>query len=605
MKRIANYLIALAVAAFTFTSCEDVPSPFGEIVKPSSDDVIVIEPSGTGTQADPYNVAGALEFISGLGADTPSDKDIYIKGYAVELTDISAQYGNATFIMSDNEEGTANKFTVYRAAGLGNQKVTDPSFIKQGDIVVVCGKVTNYKGNTPETVQGSAYVYSVNGNTGGGGGGGDTPSPGEAKGTGTQADPFNVAAAIAKCKETGETATKEVYYVKGIVAADYTVDNYKNATFDMIDSEGATEKFTAFRVKGADGANLKEGYKIPKGATVVISGNLVNFKGNTPETAQNTGTLISVNDKAPEIEGGGGGGDTPTPGEAKGTGTESDPFNVAAAVAKCKEAGETATNDIYYVKGIVKDEYTVDSYKNATFDLIDSEGATEKFTAFRVKGADGANLKEGYKIPKGATVIVSGKLVNYKGNTPETAQNSGTLISVDGKAPELEGQGGGGEQGGGSGEQGGGSGEQGGGGEVSGDNITVDFSSLGFSNQEKVTTVTLSDGTTLTFDAGDNKNGPAYYNTGTALRMYPKNSMTINAGSKKIAAIEISCDEYQGTLYNASGDITVGSTKMTVDGNNLKYTGPNASTATVTNVSETTGAPSQLRMKTLKLTYAK
>ena len=76
MKRIANYLIALAVAAFTFTSCADVPSPFGDIVKPASGDVVVIEPSGTGTEADPYNVAGVLEYISGLGADTPSPKEV-------------------------------------------------------------------------------------------------------------------------------------------------------------------------------------------------------------------------------------------------------------------------------------------------------------------------------------------------------------------------------------------------------------------------------------------------------------------------------------------------------------------------------------------------
>ena len=164
MKRIANYLIALAVAAFTFTSCADVPSPFGDIVKPASGDVVVIEPSGTGTEADPYNVAGVLEYISGLGADTPSPKEVYIKGYAVELTDISASYGNATFTISDNAEGTANKFTVYRAAGLGNQKVTDESFIKQGDIVVICGKVTNYKGNTPQFAQGS-YITSLNGQT--------------------------------------------------------------------------------------------------------------------------------------------------------------------------------------------------------------------------------------------------------------------------------------------------------------------------------------------------------------------------------------------------------------------------------------------------------
>ena len=56
--------------------------------------------------------------------------------------------------------------------------------------------------------------------------------------------------------------------------------------------------------------------------------------------------------------------------------------------------------------------------------MVDTEGASEKFKAYRVKGADGQALKEGYKIPKGATVIVSGKLMNYNGNTPETANGT-------------------------------------------------------------------------------------------------------------------------------------------------------------------------------------
>ena len=42
--------------------------------------------------------------------------------------------------------------------------------------MVVCGKLMNYKGNTPETVSGKAYLYSLNGKTEPGSGGGDTPS---------------------------------------------------------------------------------------------------------------------------------------------------------------------------------------------------------------------------------------------------------------------------------------------------------------------------------------------------------------------------------------------------------------------------------------------
>ena len=85
MKKIANYLIALAVAAFTFTSCEDVPSPFGTVVQPDSGEEVVIEPQGSGTKSDPYNVAAALEFVSGLGADIPSDKEIYVKGFVTGI----------------------------------------------------------------------------------------------------------------------------------------------------------------------------------------------------------------------------------------------------------------------------------------------------------------------------------------------------------------------------------------------------------------------------------------------------------------------------------------------------------------------------------------
>ena len=705
MKRIANYLIVLTLAVFAFTSCEDVPSPFGQIVAPKSEEGEVIEPSGKGTLAEPYNVAGVIEYLSGLGADVPSPNDVYIKGVITSITEaFGTQYGNATFEISDTENAS-NKFLCYRVKYLGNTSYSDPSAwnIKEGNTVIICGKVVNYKGNTPETSANAAYVYSINGQGGSGGGGGETPTEvkkvtiaefnaaaesatqyyqltgtvknlkdgdqygnfdledatgsvyvygllaekggeskkfqelaaakgikngvtltinglrssynnkvqvksayfvsveagsgggggGDAKGTGTANDPFNVAAAIAKCKEAGETATSQIYYVKGIVNAEYTVDSYKNATFDLVDSEGSSEKFTAYRVKGADGADLKVGYKIPKGATVIVSGKLVNFKGNTPETAQNSGTLISVNGNAPELEGGsgGGGGDT---GGAKGTGTQSDPFNVAAAIAKCKEVGETATSQVYFVKGIVNAEYTVDSYKNATFDLVDSEGSSEKFTAFRVKGADGADLKVGYKIPKGATVIVSGKLVNYKGNTPETAQNSGTLISVNGNAPELDGEGGGGTSGGGA---------------TSGDEITVAMNSFGLDNAADLTTLTLSDGTKLTFSQGEGTNGPKYYNSGNAARLYIGNSMTIDAGSKKITKVVINAYADNNASYTAEGNVSgkAGSQNVTptLSETTFTFSGFSSSTLVVSNNATGTGGSKQLRIVSMTITYAK
>ena len=398
-------------------------------------------PAAPGTEEKPLTVAEALTYIDGLGADKQSPVG-YVKGKIVAISDLdTGNFGNATYTISDDGKDE-NTLQIYRGYSLGGEKFKSADEIKAGDEVIVTGKLVNYKGNTKQFAQGSS-IYSLNGKKADNGGG---TSGGDVAGNGTSSSPFNVAAAVAKCVEAGETATSDIFFVKGIVDAEYTVDSYKNATIVLVDAEGASQKFTAFRVKGADGKGLKEGYKIPKGATVIVSGKLVNYKGNTPETAQNSGTLISVNGQAPELDGDGGEGGNSGEG---GNGTSSSPFNVAAAIAKCVETGETATSDIFFVKGIVDAEYTVDSYKNATIVLVDTEGASQKFTAFRVKGADGKGLKEGYKIPKGATVIVSGKLVNYKGNTPETAQNSGTLISVNGQAPELDGEGG--EGGGGSG----------------------------------------------------------------------------------------------------------------------------------------------------------
>jgi hypothetical protein len=75
-------------------------------------------------------------------------------------------YGNASFYIS--EDGTtANEFYCFRILYLGNKKFTSgQTDIKVGDDVVICGQLMNYQNNTPETVSGKAYLYSLNGDTG-------------------------------------------------------------------------------------------------------------------------------------------------------------------------------------------------------------------------------------------------------------------------------------------------------------------------------------------------------------------------------------------------------------------------------------------------------
>jgi trehalose-6-phosphatase len=437
MKRIANYLIVMALAVLTFTSCEDIPSPFGQIVAPKTDDGVVIEPSGKGTLADPYNVAGALEFIAGLGADVQSPTDVYIKGYVTTITEaFGTQYGNATFEISDTKEG-ANKFLCYRVKYFGGQGYSDPSAtnIKEGDEVIICGKVVNYKGNTPETVSNAAYVYSINGK-----GGGTTPDPGgdtgDTKGKGTQDDPFNIAAAIKKCQEVGETASTEKYYIKGIVVKGGTVSGgYGNLTFTLGDTKDATDVFTAFQVAGTDGEKLADGYKVPAGAEVVVYGPVLNYKGNTPETAgKSAAQIVTVNGKKTNE-----GGDNPPAGGNDGSLEK--PFTPAEANAFIATlAADTNTDKDYYIKGKIieitdKNQFST-QYGNCTFYISDDgTDKDDKFYVFRtlylenVKYSDDSWTKPAAK----DEVIICGKLVNYKGNTPETVANQSYIYSLNGK----------------------------------------------------------------------------------------------------------------------------------------------------------------------------
>ena len=121
-------------------------------------------PVGTGTLADPYTVTGVLRYIKTLAADTESPADVYVKGKISAITEAySAQYGNATFEMQSD---SGEKFIFFRGLYLGNKKWAEGNTpVKVGDEVVVCGKVVNYKGNTPETQQNKAYLYSLNGVT--------------------------------------------------------------------------------------------------------------------------------------------------------------------------------------------------------------------------------------------------------------------------------------------------------------------------------------------------------------------------------------------------------------------------------------------------------
>ena len=137
--------------------------------------VTKIEEAGAkGSLANPYTPAEAAAAVAGLSwtsnTEYESTDEVYVAGKICKIADKGTYteggtYGNATFFLSADGTGDGN-LQVFRALYLGNKKFeAGQTDIKVGDDVIIHGKLMNYKGNTPETVSGKAYLYSLNGKT--------------------------------------------------------------------------------------------------------------------------------------------------------------------------------------------------------------------------------------------------------------------------------------------------------------------------------------------------------------------------------------------------------------------------------------------------------
>lgn len=573
MKKVIYSMLALLCAAFAFTSCEDVPMPYDQPGE-GGEDPIVIQPTGDGTVDNPYNVAAVLEYTNSLAADEESPSNIYFKGKVVSITtnyDESGTFGNAVFYISD--DGTnKNQFYVYRTLYFGNKKYTSGTTLQEGDEVVICGSVVNYRGTTPETVQSKSYLYSLNGQ---GGGGGDTPA-GEAKGSGTQADPYNPVAAINYANQVGDKESDNEVYIKGKVSKitnNYVADNFGNATFYISEDGTESNEFYCYRTLYLGNKKYTSGDLLKVGDEVIVCGKVTSYKGNTPETVANKSYLYSLNGKT---EGGGGGGDTPS-GDAK-----------KVTIAEFNAAPES-TDVWYQLTGTVKNLKDGDQYGN--FDLEDATGSVYVYGLLSEKGGEKKKFQDlvaAKGITEGCTLTIIGNRGSYNGKIEVM---NAYFVSI-------------GEGGGGGGGETDYQGSQAG--EVNENVITVQVSKFNLENQTKLSALKLTDGTTLKFDGGGNSNIPAFYTAGDGtIRMYPKNSMTINAGDKTIVEIEITAEDYNGTIYNASGNINISGATKAISDNILTYTNVNSSNVTVSNDASGSGAATQLRFKVLKITYAK
>ncbi|MBQ8487822.1 MAG: hypothetical protein IJ533_09275 [Prevotella sp.] len=560
MKKILNSVMALAIAAMTFTACEDVPEPYPT---PTVDDKPAVTYEGSGTLESPYTVADAINYAKSFG-QANSDQSVYIKGYITAITEeFTTQYGNGTFEMSDTKDGS-NKFTFYRGLYLGNNKFANGNTqIKVGDEVIVYGNVVNYRGNTPETVQGSAFLYSLNGVSEGGGG--SEEPVGEAKGTGTLEDPFNAAAAIAYAKFVGSSESDKDVYIKGKVSSikEQFGTQYGNATFGISDDGTSAGEFTIYRALYLGNLKYTSGDLLNVGDEVVVLGKVTCYMGNTPETVQGKAYLYSLNGKTE------GGGDTPAPqpsDEVK-TITVAD-FNAAAE-----------SNDVWYqLTGTVKNLKDGDQYGN--FDLEDATGSVYVYGLLSEKGGEKKKFQElvaAKGITEGCKLTIIGNRGSYQGKIEVT---NAYFVSIEGGSDNP------------------------GGGEVSGNSTTVTMESLGLDNATDLNTQTLSDGTQLIFSAEENSNAPKYYNSGTNARVYAKNSLTIKSASKNITKVVLTCtasylgnDQLFGEADGQKVTVAKGDTDVT-------FSGFSSQTLKIVNDYTEAKAGTQLRVVSITITYA-
>ena len=408
MKKFFYSFFVLAMTAMTFSSCEDVPTPYN-LPSINGGDSEEAEPTGTGTAADPFNVAAAVKYID-EGGDAATNKYVKGKVVSVDAGSYDSNYGSLKYYISDDGT-TKNQFRVYNGyAGPNRTKFSGEDALKAGDEVVICGSLTIVNG-TKEFTTGN-YVVSLNGQPIGGG---DTPTTGEAKGTGTEADPFNsVAAQNYTAALAANQTTEHEFYIKGKIQKIDTqfAAQYGNASVHIAD-DANSQQFYIFRTYYFGGEKWKEGDGLLKeGDEIVVCAKLVNYMGNTPETSQG-GKLISVNGKT-SIEGGSEKPDTPSTGDTTTpngnfeTWVDSKPNNWKTA-SSAGNASLAQSTDAHSGKYSVKVGGSTSANKRLGYKEMELKAGTYKIKYYvKAATATGASVQSGF-VP-----VTEGKVGDYK-----------------------------------------------------------------------------------------------------------------------------------------------------------------------------------------------
>lgn len=104
---------------------------------------------GAGVESDPYTVRDIVQLVlDGNVSNT------YVKGTIKEVTEISSNYHNATYTITDG----ANDIIIYRGKSFASNNMDYDYQLLPGDEIVISGSATLYNGTTPEMTQNNTVV---------------------------------------------------------------------------------------------------------------------------------------------------------------------------------------------------------------------------------------------------------------------------------------------------------------------------------------------------------------------------------------------------------------------------------------------------------------
>lgn len=120
---------------------------------------------------------------------------------------------------------------------------------------------------------------------------------------------------------------------------------------------------------------------------------------------------------------------------SNGSGTSDDPFNVIGILNYTYSLGEDlpSTFNIYF-KGIVSKVIEISTknyYNNASFYISDDGSNNNEFYIFRCLGINKGDIESNDFVKAGDEVLICGKVVYYRGVTPETVQNEAYIVSLN------------------------------------------------------------------------------------------------------------------------------------------------------------------------------